>query len=279
MRKFIQVLEEASLPEAAGDSFNYDLKAKYAEFNAKYFNGELPECKLRFGVLKRKGGHCTCSMRAPNPPLNPRYLRLRGLPRTHGYTLVPGSISITISTTYMRDHADIDAILLHEMIHAWFFYKEQFDVDHNGPFLAMRRDISQKSGINIPLTDDSKHLELSSEVKHKRVGVFIYDEGDGRLLFGLVSPKAMDTVQTRALEKVAWIDRTRRNPNLHVCMRLVSGPYWTRKALETRVSRDRIKSLYVLKPEDHTVALEEFKKGEEVFEYWGEKAAARDGQD
>lgn len=273
MRQFIDTLNETDLPEAAGDGFNYNLKAKYDEFNTRFFNGELPACKLRFGVLKGKAGHCTCKMRPPATPMNARVLRLRGLHRHTGYTLVDGTIAITISATHVRDEKRIDAILLHEMIHAWFFYKERWEVDHGAPFLQMRRDISAKSGIDIPLTDDTVGLELSDDVGIKRVAVFIYKQGD-KITYGLVSAKAMETVKTRALEKVAWIDRTRRDPTLHVSMKIVSSPFWTRRAMQIPVSRDRIKSLYHMKPEDKQQALAEFETGEEVFEYFGDKAAA-----
>ena len=271
MRQFIDALNETDLPEAAGDGLNYNLKSRYDEFNAKFFNGELPACKLRFGVLKGKGGHCTCKMRPPAVPHNPRVLKLRGLHKHTGYTLVPDSLAITISSAYVRDPAEIDAILLHEMIHAWFFHKEDWSVHHGVPFLRMRAELSQKSGINIPLTDDTRGLEVSQDVKVKRVAVFIY-RLRGKTSFGLISAKAMDTVKTRALEKVAWIDRTRRDPDLHVSMRIVSGPFWTKMALSLPVARERIKSLYVLKPEVMEQALAEFETGEEIFDYYGRDA-------
>lgn len=276
MRQYIDALNETALPEAAGDSFNYDLKAKYAEFNAKYFNGELPECKVRFGVLKGKGGVCRCKLKPPaTPQPSPRVLKARGLSKHHGYTLVPGSLSITISSAYERNPRDIDAILLHEMIHAWFYYKEDWGVHHDGPFLRMREELSRKSGIDIPLTDDTKDLAVSAEVGTKRIGVLIYERGDGTVNFGLVSAKAMETVKTRALEKVSWIEKTKRTPMLHVTMKIVSSPFWTRKALSgIPVSRDRIRAIYKFAPGEQEQALAEFKTGEEVFEFFGDKAAA-----
>lgn len=275
MRQYIDALKETALPEAAGDGFNYDLKAKYAEFNTKYFNGELPECKLRFGVLKGAGGHCTCKMKMPPPEerLSPRALKMRGLHRTHGFKLVPGSIAITLSTTYQREPAGLDAILLHEMIHAWFFHTEQFHVDHGREFLDMRKKISEMSGIDIPLRDSTGDLAVSDEVGLRSVAVLIYRK-NGEINYAIVNANAMRNVKHRALEKVKWIDYTRRSKNLHVTMKIVTGPWWTRKSLTLPVQRTTAKSIYRMKPADMAEAMAEFNTGEEVFDYYGEQAAA-----
>lgn len=275
MRQYIDALNETALPEAAGDTFNYDLKAKYAEFNDKYFGGELPECKLRFGILKGAGGHCTCKMKLPPPEkrLSPRALKMRGLHRTHGATLVPGSISITLSTVYQREPAGLDAILLHEMIHAWFFHTEQFHVDHGLEFLEMRKKISQMSGIDVPLRDSTSDLSVSSEVGNRPVAVLIYRK-NGEINYAIVNANAMRNVKHRALEKVKWIDYTRRSKNLHVTMKIVSGPWWTRKSLTLPVQRYSAKSIYRMKPADVAEAMAEFETGEEIFDYYGDDAAA-----
>ena len=274
MRQYIDALNETALPEAAGDTFNYDLKAKYAEFNDKYFGGELPECKLRFGVLKNAGGHCTCkTVTAAADRLPPKVLKARGLHRLHGAKVVPGSLAIVLSTTYQKDHTGLDQILLHEMIHAWFYSKNMLHVDHGKEFLEMRAKVSKMSGIDVPLRDDTRNLELSDDVGLRSVAVLIYRK-NGEVNYALVNANAMRNVKHRALEKVKWIDYTRRSKNLHVTMKIVTGPWWTRKAMTMTVQRYSAKTIYRMKPADMASAMAEFETGEEVFDYYGDDAAA-----
>ena len=97
---------------------------------------------------------------------------------------------IQITTRFKRDPLDFAKILLHEMIHVWFYvlypntrdYKRVFagaDGGHNHVFMKKLADISAISGIEIPRRDDLENVELLKKVT-KPFNYLLIDKGQFR---------------------------------------------------------------------------------------------------
>ncbi len=68
---------------------------------------------------------------------------------------------------------NLDMILLHEMVHAYFDVVEMYDAQHDIYFKSKIREISKKVGFTVPLVDNI--TQISSNTKSKEVGCIIFD--------------------------------------------------------------------------------------------------------
>jgi hypothetical protein len=127
--------------ESLISSGQYSLDARYHFFNQKLFNNSLPDVRLSWSNDKNKSGLTTAqSTKGPNNTVN----------------VVPGSISIQLSNQFKRSPEIFDSILIHEMIHVYFFANHDFMQGHGSKFKAMASRFSHQLGFDIPLTDDMK---------------------------------------------------------------------------------------------------------------------------
>lgn len=115
----------------------YNLVQHFNYFNSKFFNNELPPVKLSWHADDKSSGLTVCKFG-----------------RVDGKIVVdPGSIEIFISDNYARPIDIFDAVLLHEMIHAYFFSKNDINEQHGVKFQQMAAKFSKMLGIKIPITD------------------------------------------------------------------------------------------------------------------------------
>lgn len=125
----------------------------YSDLNKKYFNGELPKIPIKFTTSKIQGG----------------YVDLLRNTRTDEIKIV----GMGISKFFKRDKDNFIQIMLHEMIHVALAYDGVHEREMHGiMFKRKLREIEDKSGITIPLTDSVDNV-VSDDVKSKTVDVLL----------------------------------------------------------------------------------------------------------
>jgi predicted SprT family Zn-dependent metalloprotease len=118
-----------------------DLQLLYAQLNYRFFNGEAPDCRIRY---------------------NERFTNSAGR-ITYGHPCL-----IELSPKHFRKYpAALDETLLHEMVHAWC-YAHFRDTGHSARFKKKLRDCGLSSiyhdlGSVRPLTESSKRYILRCE--------------------------------------------------------------------------------------------------------------------
>lgn len=157
----------------------YNLLQKYKMFNRQYFENKLPIIPLSWYPLKNEGGKVMYKI---NRPSRTSY---------DNATLVPNTLKLVMSYTYVKSEQQLDAILLHEMIHVYFVMIEKFNVDHGPEFLNMAKQIGQKAGFEIPLTDK---IVSTLAVDNKEVLVLLNAKKDNTYNFALFSPNVLSTI-------------------------------------------------------------------------------------
>jgi hypothetical protein len=222
------------------ESVDYDLQSKYDKFNNLYFEGKLPRIPMVFKPLKQVGGQV--------------------LGKSWRGELVPDSMRMEISSTFKKSEAALDGLLLHEMIHVYFFATGHLKENHGGKFLRMRRELTEKSGINIPLTDSTAGLETTEEVKIKPYGVILVEK-DGSPSYAIVSEKFM-LENSDALKK-RWESMYRTYP---VSAYIVTSEIVSTMALRNTVQRSIKLSYYFLKD---AAILDNIKSGKLIWKMDG----------
>lgn len=232
MRKVKEPSSE-ELTEAADDQETIaGLKQKYIEFNDKYFSGQLPIIPIRWGSMKIAGA-----------AVNYKVYGSRKHHPTMKRHLVPDSIEMVFSNKYKREFDQLIPLLLHEMIHV-YLVAVMGDVEetHGIKFMRELARVSEESGIDVPLTDTVKDLELSDPVKN--IGVIVRPISNGGHSYALFSEKAI----LAKLNDIKTFYGTRSETEV----RIVSSEIWTRKAASIPLQRNiGFKTKYwVAKPED-----------------------------
>lgn len=235
IRRIIDLVEaaQAAIPE-------YDMQARYDQFNRAYFDGQLPTIPLSFADLKNVGGHVAYRVKRVGPAPNPRLVRLGRKSKYENCVL--DSMKLVLSTRFKRTNEGLDGILLHEMIHVYFLHNGNFDEDHGGKFLAMRRKLSQLSGIDVPLRDTISDLELANPVAVKAMGVLLLTKSGGSAYsFTMFSAK-----NAHAHSEKLKSDWERRTGFDKVELFTVATQPWTEIAAKFPVARSINAGLYKL---------------------------------
>jgi len=175
--KFISLIN--LIKENHIDSSNYNLEKKYDYYNSLLFNNELPKIKLRWAALKGKGGTANCKILRKNKGLV-------GFRQFQEIEVVPDSMEIKMSISLKRSEQEFDKVLIHEMIHIYFFNNSMFRENHGFRFISMARKCSEKIGFDIPLTD-----ELDSYIPNLKelttLGVILITKPDGTYAFSILN--------------------------------------------------------------------------------------------
>jgi len=135
-RKNSCVALSANLPSEA------DLQLIFARLNYEHFNGEVPNCRIRY---------------------NERFSNSAGR-----ITYAKGPLSIELSPKHFRRHPQaLEETLLHEMVHAWC-YARFGDTGHSARFKRKLRQCGLASiyhdlGSVAPLRESSKRFILRCE--------------------------------------------------------------------------------------------------------------------
>ena len=141
MLSFLQFLTES--PVIAGD---YSLESKFDHFNRTLFEGRIPPCPLNWAYINHAGGITYYT--------------------SFGRTIIPGTLRIEINTKFKRTEQNLDALLIHEMIHAFLAVTSgDGDGKHGWRFQSMAHKLSAQVGYQIPLKDDVGDLEVTNDEK------------------------------------------------------------------------------------------------------------------
>lgn len=206
---------------------SYPIQARYDFFNRQFFEGKLPAIPLDMRPLKGMGGMVQFQVRKP-------------VGSSINYSLVEGSLKLTLSNLFQKTEAETDAILLHEMIHVYFAANGDYKEQHGAKFMAMRRALSQKSGILIPVTERVNDLTLTSS-KTKPVAVMVLKKEDGAMQFGVMAVQG--ALKNAQVMKDQWAGRTKFSRLESVGMYIIDSLLWTSQAAKMSVSRNDIKGL------------------------------------
>lgn len=248
LRKLMDLVEAAQQPPAP----NYDIQAKYDDFNRKYFGGKLPRIPVEFAPLKGIGGVVKYRAKYNGPVRTVKGRLVKAAPRSqiHKYqTFVPGSMVLQLSNLFKRNPEDLDGILLHEMIHVHFISIGELGEHHGAGFYRELRRVSVESGIQVPRKDDLDDEELADETKLKTVAVLLVTKTDGSHIFALLSPNIAREVSEE--QRTRWIYNLKVMKHIYKEARLiiVSTPLWTKVAARHKIARKKLQFLRLTEPE------------------------------
>lgn len=228
------------------ESVDYDLKAKYNTFNKAYFDGMLPDIPVEWAKMKRAGGVAKASIIRNGPAPDPRMVRLGRISKYHNAAIKPGSLKIQMSDLFKRSEEGLDGILLHEMIHIYFFVTGKFEENHGVGFNSMRRKISQISGINVPRTDSKEGLELSDDKVLTPYGVILTYNYEGKAIFSLISAKNAHS-QSQQIKDACT--RALRASFPKVELYVISTALWTKIGASVPINRNILRPKAYVIPE------------------------------
>lgn len=189
------------------------LEQKYQEYNAAYFNGRLPTIPIRWGKLK----HATALV-------DFQVIGIKG-----GKKRYHGGLNMVFSDKYSRPAETLFPVLLHEMIHVYIVHiLDDIEDNHGHVFLKLRRQLSEWSGIDIPLTDNAT-ADLELKIPIKPVCVVLTFSYDDTARYALIS-KSTITSNLANFPEIFKRDK--------VEVREVESEIWTRKASSMRIQRN-----------------------------------------
>jgi|GEM_PF-3051395 len=146
----------------------FNLKQIYDKWNRKLFGGELPSLPLKWTRSRTMGGYVKQS-----------------------YNRMTGEVTskvLAISDYLTMDEQRFDEIMIHEMIHVWQGHENIWERQRGGHgprFVEKARELSQKVGFKITLTEDISDLDASDAVSTKDFIVVFLERGStkGWMLF------------------------------------------------------------------------------------------------
>lgn len=150
-----------------------DLRAKYDEFNGKYFGGRLPkDIVLKFGRMKGSSGQAFGRYvgLSPGEAVNSKRF---GIPIPDAATKAK-DLWIKMSTLLLYEDAEFDRYFLHEMIHIAMIVDGYGWEGHGRRFLRMAEEVGSAAGLQIP----TKHILVGTEevnAKARVLGALVID--------------------------------------------------------------------------------------------------------
>lgn len=217
------------------DPAKYKVYSRYAKFNKQFFNGELPKIPITFSRLKNVGGFVNAITTRKTKYDTP--------------VLKDGSMFMKISTTMLRTEQGLDEILLHEMIHVWFFHKGDFKENHGSKFIRKAKEIGDIVGYKIPLTDNITALDIHEDAI-KTIAVLLFKETNGQYVYATVSATAARDKLATINEYFAKYLEERKMGNF-AGLYLINTAMWNKHALKSpaqRMAAGKLKRYYLRDP-------------------------------
>ena len=135
------------ITEEALEVRDMKLEDLYDKFNKDLFNNQLPKVPIKLTKSKHSGGSAIASRNTQT-----------------GKVTIKG---ITISTLYKRSIEELSGLLIHEMVHIYFYLIGDAYEAHGSKFKKKLEELQSKVDFKIPLTDDFENKEVSNHVKKK----------------------------------------------------------------------------------------------------------------
>lgn len=174
MKSYNHIFETYSINEATTNIINlktYDLQKRYDYWNKKAFDGKLPRRLNKIAAKKMKHIGGTVKVRAV----------VSGYKKEIVDDLK--SIELYISTQFTFNQDELDKILLHEMVHVYFFTVKSRNINHGYDFIKKIKEISKKVKLELPETES-----IMDTVKtEKKINVMIVKE-PSKIYIMLTSP-------------------------------------------------------------------------------------------
>ena len=227
---------------------DYDIQARYDEFNQKYFGNELPKIPVSFAKLKNVGGHVS--------------FQTHQFPGTRKdqSVIVHSSIRLKLSDAYKKTSENLDGILLHEMVHVYMLSVLENWKEHHGPvFMKKLREVSKQAGFPIPLKDSVDAFEPNID-KPKPYVVILFKSSSG-YTYNLISSTTF-TKDRQQLEM--YCDLYNHRYKDEITIYYIKTMPWTAKALSARVQR-KIKTRFRLQEKDYALISDLEKNGRILF--------------
>jgi hypothetical protein len=162
MNTFLQYLTEATQRP--------DLKQLYRELNDKYFDGELPDINLKYTNLRRAIGRAKAHIEPDQiqywPKSKDRDKFTRDEIKQKRELKIDG---IVVTTAHDFTREQLIGVLLHEMIHVWFYHNGDIWETHGELFMKKRQELMEASGIDIPASESMEEYAYADDVQFKPV--------------------------------------------------------------------------------------------------------------
>jgi hypothetical protein len=182
--RYTGIVRPVPLTEEAVSHKEYNLAAKFDHFNKLCFDRTLPKVPIRWGTLKTALGVCKASIFVP-----PEYREEKREIQRAKAILLPETVNIVMNDAFVREEEKIDAILVHEMIHAWLYFNGDLWEQHGSKFLAKLRDCEARSGLDIPLSENMKDAEFADHVDlSKKHYVLIMTRDTSPPCYAIINP-------------------------------------------------------------------------------------------
>jgi len=227
---------EQEITETKGDDdILSHLKLKYAEFNELYFDGKLPVVPIIWGTMKNSGAAVKLNV-------------ITHLGKKH---YMHGTMKMVFSNKYKRSAEQLEPLLLHEMVHVHVIAIDEDVVEmHGRKFMTKLKQVSAASGVDIPLVDTTKELELSDS-EAKPVGIILRrlkSRGKIENIYAMFTAKTLIQVA-----KIADMEKTfNRYTDELIEARIVTSSIWWEKFQRQPAQRNinYKTTFWRLKPED-----------------------------
>ena len=125
------------------------LLQKFNHFNSTLFANKIPPCPIVWANMVGENG--------------------RTYYKSRSRSYIPGTLHIEINNRFKRTQADVDALIVHEMIHAYLAVTQgDGDGGHGFRFQSWVHVCREKTGLNIGMATDTMHrndMELADNTK------------------------------------------------------------------------------------------------------------------
>jgi hypothetical protein len=256
IRRWIVLLEDVDT----------SLQKKYDHYNRLLFDGILPPIPIIWANLKNVGGIAIAKL-IPDPTTQratPLQIKLGLKDKYSGQKVDPASIAIKLSSTHKRSEQATDAILIHEMIHVYFYVTGRPGEYHGLMFMEQVRRCSQLVGFEIPMTESLVGLEVNDKLATKLIDlgvVYGRKKGSGAEIYAVFPANVVRANEALMIEKVSW--NVTYNYWRYGWIGTIRSHPWTDQSLKTPVQRKWSGRYYFLR--DATLAADLKQNGVELF--------------
>lgn len=180
-----------------------NIKKIYKDLNQKYFNGSLPDIPVSWsGRMKKAVGIATVKYKGVKKP-NPFAKYMDEIPVSEDLELNMSSLKIKLSKSFNLQLPDVEAIMIHEMVHVALFLKKKIGGHHDSPeFQNWIKKLRDESGLNIPMSEAAFKASPKLQAKDGYI-MLIYDTSNK---IG-ITPYYMNFIKTKWLMFAKTIGR------------------------------------------------------------------------